>query len=72
MVRYKAGDLVEILPQFSDPGDDEFDWVVVTDEEKGRVDLVPTNHTMTVKPVYTLNVDQIRLRQVKMVPGFIG
>lgn len=62
-VVYRAGDAVEILPEFQDLGDDEFSWIVVADEEKGRVDLVPSNHSMAIKPIYTLRVDQIRLKQ---------
>ena len=61
-MHYRTGDSIEILPEFRDPGDEAFDWVVVTDEEKGRVDITPTNHSMAVKPLYTLRSDQIRLK----------
>jgi hypothetical protein len=55
------GDTVRILPQYQDPGDDEFTWVVVGDEEKGRVDVSPVSIPMKVKPVYTLEVEQVEL-----------
>lgn len=59
---YRTGDSIEILPEFRDPGDEAFDWIVIADEEKGRVDITPINHSMAIKPVYTLQKDQIRLK----------
>lgn len=64
---YRTGDAVEILPEFRDSGDEDFDWIVVSDEEKGRVDVTPTNHSMAVKPMYTLQTDQIRLKTQQAV-----
>ena len=56
---YRNGDLVEILPEFRDPGDEEFDWVVVGSEDKGRVDISPMNHRLTLKPIYTVAAYQL-------------
>jgi hypothetical protein len=61
---FKRGNQVEILPEFQDPGDDTFTWVVISDEEKGRVDISPINISLTIKPIYTVTVDQITLSQV--------
>lgn len=61
---YRTGDPVEILPEFRDPGDEEFDWVVVGNEDKGRVDISPLNHPLTLKPVYTVATHQLRTRCV--------
>lgn len=58
---FKHGNQVEILPEFQDPGDDGFIWVVLGDEEKGRVDIRPVNIDLTIKPIYTVTVDQIKL-----------
>jgi len=58
---FKHGNQVEILPEFQDPGDDGFIWVVLGDEEKGRVDIRPINIDLTIKPIYTVTVDQIKL-----------
>ena len=55
------GDTVRILPQHQDPGDEEFTWIVVGDEEKGRVDVSPVSIPMKIKPVYTLEVVQVEL-----------
>jgi hypothetical protein len=60
---FKKGDVISILPEFQDNGDDQFTWVVLTDEEKGRVDVCPVNSSLLMKPVYTLRVGQITLRQ---------
>lgn len=58
----RKGDVVEILPEFQDDGDSDFRWVVLADEEKGRVDIQPVDHPMQIKPTYTLQVDQVRLK----------
>lgn len=59
---FKVGDLVEILPQFQDPGDETFDWYVVEAEEKGRVTLRPTGTGMILGPTYVLKSEWVRLR----------
>jgi len=58
---FKRGDIVEILEEFQDPGDSTFTWMVLHDEEKGRVDITPTNMKLRIKPIYTLKTDQIKL-----------
>lgn len=57
---FKRGDPVEILPEFQDEGDDGFRWVCVSDEDKGRVDITPTDIDMQILPVYTVLTNQIR------------
>lgn len=59
---FKKGDVVPILPEFQDKGDDQFTWMVLADEEKGRVDICPVNSSLAIKPVYTLRVGQITMR----------
>lgn len=56
---FKKGDVVSILPEFQDKGDEQFTWMVLADEEKGRVDICPVNSSLLIKPVYTLRVGQI-------------
>lgn len=56
----RKGDVVEILPEWQDNGDDQFTWVALSDAEKGRIDIQPSNHPMAIKPKYTLRVDQVR------------
>ena len=58
---FKRGDIVEIIEEFQDRGDDTLTWIVQTDEEKGRVDLVPHEVGGAIKPTYTVKTDWIRL-----------
>lgn len=58
---FKKGDVVVIRPEFQDKGDADFVWVVVEDEEKGRVDIQPQKTGMTVPPRYTVLASQISL-----------
>lgn len=58
---FKHGDIVEILEEFQDPGDNTLTWMVLHDEEKGRVDITPIDIELEIKPTYTLKTDQIKL-----------
>jgi len=58
---FKRGDRVEILKKFQDRGDEEFTWIVMDDEEKGRVDIRPVDIPMDIKPLYIVQVGWIRL-----------
>lgn len=60
---FRQGDLVEILPSFQDPGDSEFLWVAVDDEEKGRVWISAINSGLRMRPVHVVQAEWIRLRQ---------
>lgn len=59
---FRIGDQIEILPEFQDLGDEAFVWVVVSAEEKGRVDISPVGTGLNVPPVYTVQADWIRLK----------
>ena len=58
---FKKGDQVEILPEFQDSGDNGFIWMVLDDEEKGRVNICPVNIDLEIKPHFIVEVCQIRL-----------
>jgi len=58
---FKRGDKVTILKEFQDPGDDTFTWIVVGDEEKGRVDITPIDIPLDIKPIYTVQSCSIKL-----------
>jgi len=60
---FLQGDLIEILPSFQDPGDSEFLWVAVDDEEKGRVWISAINSGLRMRPVHVVQAEWIRLRQ---------
>jgi len=60
MTMFKRGDEVEILPEYQDKGDDQYRWVCVNDEDKGRVDITPADINLRIPPVYTVQINQIR------------
>jgi len=60
MRAFKKGDFIEILPEYQDKGDDKFNWVVIEDEDKGRVTVCPIDSLMIIKPTYVLNTDCIK------------
>ena len=57
---FRRNDVVEILKEFQDPSDSSFTWVVLNDEEKGRVDISPVDINLSIKPTYTLKTEQIK------------
>ena len=57
--KFLKGDFVDILPEFRDPGDDEYQWVVLDDEEKGRVSISATNSTLRITPIHVVQTDWI-------------
>lgn len=59
---FKKGDIVQILPEFQDDGDDQLTWVVLGDEEKGRVDIQPLETGLNIPPRYTVETQQIAHR----------
>ena len=56
-----AGDVVQIKKEWQDAGDDEFTWVAISNEEKGRVDITPIEleNVLRFPPVYTVRVDML-------------
>jgi hypothetical protein len=64
MTMFKRGDAVEILPEYQDKGDDQYHWVCVNDEEKGRIDISPSDINLRIPPVYTVQTNQIRPRMI--------
>lgn len=55
------GEYVEILPEFQDPGDADFDWKVVEGEEKGRLTIQPQNTGMRIAPTYVVQAEWVRV-----------
>jgi hypothetical protein len=55
----RKGDPVKIRPEWQDEGDEEFEWVAVDDEEKGRVTISPVNIGMKILPRQTVNVEML-------------
>jgi imidazole glycerol phosphate synthase subunit HisF len=62
--KIKKGDVVEILKQYQDKGDEDLIWVAIDSEEKGRVTVMPTNSTLSIKPTYVMNVEWLKLKKM--------
>lgn len=60
--RFLKGDVVEILKQYQDIGDDELIWVTIDDEDNGRVTVMPINSTLSMKPRYVMRTDWLKLK----------
>ena len=59
----RAGQVIRLLPHFYDEGDEEFEFIAVDDEEKGRV-LVQVQVDLPIKPtqiVYSYMIDRTRI-----------
>lgn len=55
---FRIGDKVRIKPEWRDAGDNEIEWIVVGEEEKGRVDIQP-QIDLPIKPTQTVDVSMI-------------
>jgi hypothetical protein len=62
----QKGDFVTILPEFQDPGDAEFTWQAVTDEEKGRVTLQVLGTGMHIAPTYVMKTEWIQVTSTSL------
>lgn len=56
----KAGDIVEILPEWQDEGDSEFTWVAIEDEDGGRVKVKVIDSTLVFAPIYVMQTDWLK------------
>ena len=57
--KFFKGDIVKILPEFQDAGDADFTWIVLNDEEKGRVDISAVDSPLTIKPIHIVQTEWI-------------
>ena len=53
----RAGDKVKIKPEWQDAGDDEFEWVAVDDEEKGRVTIMPLGTGLAFASTHVVRIE---------------
>ena len=55
----KQGDRVRIRPEWQDPGDDEFAWEALEDEDGGRVCIAPMMADLQFLPHYVVTTAMI-------------
>ena len=60
LVLLKIGDVVELLPEHQDPGDSEFEWVVVEPEDRGRLVISPLGTGLKLVPKYAVERAWVR------------
>jgi hypothetical protein len=56
----KKGTIVSILPEYQDPGDNNFVWMTIDDEEKGRISIAPVNIGLPLIPTSTVQASWLR------------
>ncbi len=57
----KTGTRVYIRPEYQDSGDDQYIWVAVDDESKGRVTISALNSQMHIIPTHVVRVEWLSL-----------
>lgn len=57
----RKGDFVEILASFQDEGDDEFRWLALDDEEKGRVTIAALGTNLGMAPTTVVRTEWVKL-----------
>jgi len=57
------GDRISILPEYRNKGEEAYIWVVVGDEEKGRVDIGVLNSRLTFPPIETVPVHMVKAKR---------
>lgn len=62
LVLLKIGDAVELLPEYQDPGDSEFEWVVVEPEDRGRLVISPLGTGLRVVSRYPVERAWVRAK----------
>lgn len=55
------GQVVELLPEYQDPGDAAYTWVVVEVEDRGRLVISPTGTGMRLSPRYAVEREWLRV-----------
>lgn len=53
------GQTVQIKPEWQDPGDSEFVWIALEDEDGGRVSIQPLNTGLTFPPISRVNTSML-------------
>lgn len=54
------GQVVELLPDYQDPGDASYTWVVVEEEDRGRLFISPVDIGLPIPPRYPVERGWIR------------
>ena len=53
----KKGTVIRIKKEYQDHGDNQFSWVTMSDEEKGRVDIAAFPCDWSIIPIQTVRTE---------------
>jgi hypothetical protein len=67
----QKGDRIDILPQWQDPGDGNYVWVAIDDEENGKVTISPISMDVAIKPCTTVFSNDVVLREAGFVASVL-
>lgn len=67
----KKGDRIDINPEWQDPGDENYVWVAVDDEEKGFVTISPISMPVGLRPRSVVGIEMIKLREIGFVANIL-
>lgn len=56
---FRKGDQVFFKPEWQDPGDENFSWFAVEDEDGGRVKISPTGTGLVFAPVHVVATEML-------------
>lgn len=59
MLMIKKGDIVRIKPEWQDEGDENFTWIALEDEDRGRIRIAPLGTGLTITPNQIVNTDML-------------
>lgn len=55
----RKNDLLRILPEYQDTGDDLLTWLALEDEDGGRVRIAPLNTGLNLPPNHVVNTEMV-------------
>ncbi len=59
LMTIRKNDPITIKKEWQDAGDDTFSWIAVSDEEKGRVDIMVIDSVLNFPSIQTVKVDML-------------
>lgn len=71
----KRGDFITIRPEFRDPGDEKYSWLVCGDEDGDRLRITPLGTGLALPPIQTVrrtHVEPVAPQRADMAGAFLA